>query len=60
MTDETSFQAAGPTGVELFQRSLLSNDAETDHSETDRASSPEVRPGRLSLRSTFAQLECKS
>ncbi|KAM7539446.1 hypothetical protein Aperf_G00000049791 [Anoplocephala perfoliata] len=44
MTDETSFQALGPTGVQLFQESLLNNDAETDNSETDRhLHSPGIR-----------------
>ncbi|VUZ55354.1 unnamed protein product [Hymenolepis diminuta] len=57
MSDETSIQAGVPTEVELFHGGILHNDAETDNSGTDRASSPEIRPGRLNLHSAFTPLE---
>lgn len=55
MSDETSVQAAVATDVELFHNDLMHNEAETDNSGTDRASSPEIRPRRLSLHRSFNQ-----
>lgn len=58
MSDETSLQTAVHNDVDLFGTTILRNDAETDNSGTDIASSPEIRLDRLGLRNSFASLDC--
>ncbi|KAL5105313.1 BTB/POZ domain-containing protein 6 [Taenia crassiceps] len=60
MSDETSLQTVIRNDVDLFDTGILRNDAETDNSGTDIASSPEIRLDRLRLRNSFASLDSQN
>ncbi|KAL5964309.1 BTB/POZ domain-containing protein 6 [Taenia solium] len=60
MSDETSLQTAVQNDVDLFDASILRNDAETDNSGNDIASSPEARLDRFRLHNSFATLDSQN
>ncbi|CDS38052.1 BTB POZ domain containing 6 [Echinococcus multilocularis] len=57
MSDDISVQTAVQNDVDPFDTSILRNDAGTDNSGTDIASSPDIRLDRLSLYNSFAFLD---